>query len=306
MKQPTKYYFLAPPDILPDTTLQLGQLFTSLKHPHRRLASPSPIDPSKIQPVAPVSPWEWSYDLSSSTECNLSVTAGALAQQIGPDISASLSKGATIEFRAEKLETVTFEPDKAYLDECMATERVREFLKTRLRMRHLYIITGVKVAHDGVKREVFRKGRDFKLGVAGDGSGVGAPLAGQVGVGKVKAREVGETGSFAGARVVAIRIERVILKWRIMGSGGATGKTEPVVKGAVMENRAGGGDGEESGEEEEEHEEVAVLSGCSLDEEIVGADEKDFGGVPYRLDQCVEDDGSDGCFLVSLQGEGLN
>ncbi|KAK4198334.1 hypothetical protein QBC40DRAFT_284054 [Triangularia verruculosa] len=157
MQQPTKYYFLAPPDILPNTTLQLGQLFTSLKHPHHRLCSPPPIPPSQIQTIQSASPWEWSYDVSSSTSCDLSVTAGALAQLIplGPDLAVSMRRGARVEFTAERLETTRFDPDKDYLDKCMAMKEVQEVLK-RWKPSTLYMITGMKVAYDGTKKEVFK------------------------------------------------------------------------------------------------------------------------------------------------------
>jgi hypothetical protein len=302
----TKFYFLAPShDIAPDTRLKLGQIFTKLAQPEQRLVEPQTIANERIHPVIDEN-WSWTSD--NNTSRGLSISAAALAGLLpfGPGIGVTASRGLTTEYGAERLETQQLDADpaylRAYLDASMSANEVKRFLEHH-RVSALYMVTGLKIAHSGFIKKTSANSRELRAGVTADANGLDIPISGQAGGHSTTSQGNTESRSFSGSRVIALKIDRIVLTWGFLRSGEHTGETEPELRGAVMgKNRARSPDQDRVSSSTEEK----VLRGFEFSGVMVGESEEDFVDtdsgceIDYGTKACVDDDGKGGCVLVSM------
>ena len=142
-----KTYFIGPgPDYEPHRLVQLGQIISDPKLPHRRLNPP-------LEPVPHVyQPWKTDYGLEKKK--TLAGSAGVFAKAlailfggIGVDVAGNISNELLNRWEFERLETEFIEPDTAYVSSSVQVAAVRDALKDKkLLGKAVYMVTGVKIA----------------------------------------------------------------------------------------------------------------------------------------------------------------
>ncbi|KHN95674.1 uncharacterized protein MAM_06515 [Metarhizium album ARSEF 1941] len=226
---PLPNWSTAPP---PDGPLHLGHVLKSLKPgdftaPMNRKTRVD-IDAEDLQPVDAKSGFRMAR--KELLGGNFGIWA-QLASVFGVGVEGALTyeRGADDVLTVEKLETMTFIPTAAYVQQTLASPPVQLYLSMRERARSVYLITGLKVAR-GVSLESQRsstKGARLKLAFAHPG----LPVDGGPEVGAVRTREQGLSFGASSDFIIAARVDKITVDKK---SGGEA-KSELYFRGATME-----------------------------------------------------------------------
>ncbi|KAF1345550.1 hypothetical protein BDV97DRAFT_372740 [Delphinella strobiligena] len=178
---PKPTYILSPTQtIAPNTKIVLGSILADPLSPLTPLNKSDHLPIPAETPAATFTQRDVKANISDIRNQRYGIWTAFLASVLGVGADMAVDRGTGDEevYSCEALETVEFEPGAEYLARCMALRTVGAFVKrSRVRGRSVYMVTGVKIAKSSRGR---RTGGGFKVGV--DGSGVGVPVGGGVGV----------------------------------------------------------------------------------------------------------------------------
>lgn len=206
----SKTYFLAPTrDCPPSGPIALGSIITSPQSPELPLNAPLPIDRA-LMPISENRESNWKLALEKHKSGKVGVWSSFLqVLGAGADFNYDWDLKSINAFEFERLETHTFWPTKAYVEESVTAAPVQAFLKRKKFHNNVYMITAIKIAHgaSGAQAVLRKRGVHVHLGVDGTNSGIpiSAGPQGDVGWGEQS------NSSFEGASsfVFAFRLREV-------------------------------------------------------------------------------------------------
>lgn len=140
-------YFIAPNfDIYPppDGPVELGQIIPAPDDP-----TFEPINRRDQIPAPDVFPTSFKNGFSITSQRLLSGELGFWAQvaaSIGLNFSLGFGKSADQEIAVEKLETISFNPTRSYVERVLELPEVKQFVNTSGYKVPVYMVTGLKIA----------------------------------------------------------------------------------------------------------------------------------------------------------------
>jgi hypothetical protein len=244
-----KFYFLAPvKEIPPSGPIQLGSV---ISHP-RQVAEPLNDVPVPLQQTR-----EKVYlHNESSASVSLKGTAtssygifadflGGLGLGLSGTVGATHVRGEGEEWSFSSLTTSWFTPTNDYVRASMDDADVRSFVAAHrpwLGRKHLYMVTGIKVAHGAAVVASRARAHGLHLNVGFDLAALGAPVTTGPELGWERGLEVGESYGSSDPFVFAFRIRRI----KVSLAEGKEHNHRDFNKGALLERRDGGDETEES------------------------------------------------------------
>jgi hypothetical protein len=272
-----KTYFIVPGnDYAPDELIQLGQIISDLKLPHRRLSPP-------LQPLPKVySPWKKDYGAEKNK--TLSGSIGVFAQALAivdADVAGNISKEKLNSWEFERLDTEFIEPDEAYVNSSVQVKVVKDFLNNKtLRGKAVYMVTGLKIARgpSATRKQVDEIGGEGKIGLDATAT-TGVPVQGGPKLSLSRKREDSEWFSSSSDFVFAYRLQKISVSW----SGSMSSKE--VTGGDLL----GHGDDVSGSEDEDEVDGLGEIEWVQLDRRDLGSD---YVPVGFRT-VAVRDDADD-------------
>ena len=274
-----KTYFIVPgEDYAPNDLIQLGQIVSDLKLPHR------PLSPA-LQPLPQVR-HAWKTDHVEEQKRTLSGSTGVFSQALlilGGDVSGNFSTATSDRWVFDRLETEYIEPDEAYVNLNAQVPIVKEYLSKNGRLgKSVYMITGVKIARGAraVRKEADEIGGEAKVSLNA-ALALGAPV--EVGpklgasIRREGARGFGGSSDF----VFAYRLRKIFVRFssRIRSKEMTGGKLE-------------GHDfdvSDSSAEDEEDEEGSYEIESISLDSRDLGSDYLPVGYSGTRVRDEADD-----------------
>jgi hypothetical protein len=275
-------YFLMPNrDCPPNTVMKLGQIFTDLKAPLRRLAEPLEPLPTQIETYKE----NWQTSSNEKKRFSLGVYTQFLASILGiggdADIAFSRANGTVL--RTVRLDTIFIEPDEEYVERAVAYPPVREFFTKNPKVSTAYMVTGIKIARNAAMEAQSDRSVEFSGETGVDGTPAGVPV--QIGPKGSVTRAKEHVESFEGSSdfVFAYRI-RVVYLDRKTGNV----RSKDYVKGALYDDgpRKEIEDSRKLVEGSEEADEDFEVAGLSFED--FGIDEK---VEAFRSVDAEDDDG---------------
>ncbi|GJC82941.1 hypothetical protein ColLi_05779 [Colletotrichum liriopes] len=207
------FFFYAPTwDYPPAGPIQLGNVITSVKKPHRPLSSVPPPEDSNLLRIEKKSAQYTKEKLRSGRFSILTKFLSVLG--FGIDIGAEIENGYEEKFMFNTLETVHFIPTPTYLQTCIESDNVRRFLQTSRYRKPVYIITGVKIVNGAEANTLQSRNIGGTLAVEVDGallSGGAVPIGGGPGVEGRVGDKAGTSWDGSGDFVFAFRVSKVFV-----------------------------------------------------------------------------------------------
>jgi hypothetical protein len=181
----SKYYFRAPTfDIAPDSPIapKLGSIFSSLKRLTGPLNQydpvPIPFDSKNENAIE-----NFTNDIRKGATGQVGVTSNVLQGLMGSlDLIYGFKKDTKLVYHCEILDTQEFEPNKAYVTECIqASQQVQDFINEAfVGGKNVYMITGLKIATGFTIKESTDSQQGPKVKVGVDATAMGSPVGGGV------------------------------------------------------------------------------------------------------------------------------
>ncbi|KAI4121883.1 MAG: hypothetical protein LQ338_006112 [Usnochroma carphineum] len=278
-----KSYFLAPTrDCPPQGPIKLGNIITSPSKPEEPI-NPQPNTPT--QPVYETYQTNWTAEVSRRKQGKVGLwTMFLQILGIGADADVDTEKERSDAYKFDRVETHFFMPDKEYVQECMATPEVRDFI-TRKRFRtNVYMITGIKIAIGAsvVSHNMRRRGIHMQVGVDATSLGIPVSLGPVFESSSSSANDVGFEG--ASDFVFAFRLREIHYA-----------KKKGVSHRAYNKGALFGLEGSQENDEPSEREAVEEI-------ELLGIADEDAGAEKFDLDaENVVDDEGETCQCVVIR-----
>lgn len=173
-----KTYFLAPTrDCPPSGPIAIGSIITSPLSPEMPLNPPLPID-RNLMPMSKTHEANWKISLEKYKNGSVGVWSSFLqVLGAGADASFSWDISSTNAYQFERLETHTFWPTKAYVEDSVTAAPVQAFLARRRFHHNVYMITAIKVAFGARGAQVVLRKRGVHVHLGVDGTSSGIPIS---------------------------------------------------------------------------------------------------------------------------------
>ncbi|EWZ81465.1 hypothetical protein FOWG_14468 [Fusarium oxysporum f. sp. lycopersici MN25] len=207
------FYFYAPTwDYPPEGPIKLGNVISSVKKPHIPLIHSPPTEETGVFKTEKKKAQYTTEKLRSGKFSILTKFLSVLG--FGVDISAEVERINEGIFKFETLETTEFIPTSEYLQNCVESRDVREWLERSGSSKPFYIITGLKSVTGASATTLKSRTVGGNLSVEVDGtilSGGTVPIGGGPGI-EGKAGTSQGTKWEGGNFVFAFRVSKVRVK----------------------------------------------------------------------------------------------
>jgi hypothetical protein len=219
MNQAQPKTFMLLPDFMqkPDHRIHLGTLL--LLNGDTKL--PDPDDPLNEDTRVPIADDDvlrlteepWLYTRGRTYSGNLSLTAEIpVFTPVGGGFVLSRSKSEDLTIRCDKVETTRFAATKAYLARTLAAERFVQDYCQQTWSPSVYLVTGLKTAHNAVISNGRSRSYEGSLDPSVDTTSVGVPVKFGVSVGTESAEERNMDHSIKEPFIMAYQLTRLKLR----------------------------------------------------------------------------------------------
>ncbi|KAF2637818.1 hypothetical protein P280DRAFT_471986 [Massarina eburnea CBS 473.64] len=239
---PKPTYFLAPlRPTPPESSIRLGAVIPRPTLPDEPIYLPNlPASSNSPHDVTVFKEKNWSGSQVQTSTTSFGVWASflQLVVGIGGDGEGEIKKSVKKEWTCEEMTTKAFFPSKAWLEEVVRSEEVREYLVEGRWRDSIYMITGIMTAKSGpVFHEILReKGVHLSIGVEATVLG-GVPVSAGPKMGLSRSNAVEEESTRIGEYVFAYRVRKVEVRKKIWEAGDIdVKKSKTVTKGALFHN----------------------------------------------------------------------
>lgn len=139
--------------------LCLGHFVKDLKHLDHVINTSGPEPFPLSTPICRTGPIEFEWD--STTERGFDVSVGAeVPVAAAPGLNAKASLGLALKkslgtsWQIDQLETVTVNPSRSYINQCLAGEEIAEFLEDSKFRWSIFIVTGLKIVRGNSTQKI--------------------------------------------------------------------------------------------------------------------------------------------------------
>uniref|UniRef100_A0A8H7KCQ1 Uncharacterized protein n=1 Tax=Bionectria ochroleuca TaxID=29856 RepID=A0A8H7KCQ1_BIOOC len=217
MESQVAYFFYAPTwDFPPEGPIKLGNVLTSVEKPEQPLSTtPSPTEDEVFSSEKK----DVEHSIEKLREGKSSLFTKFLKFiGVGVDVTVSWEHSEKELYSFQKIETKQFVPTDEYIQRCIETPAVRQFLERSRYRKPVYVITGLKTVYGASAKSTVSRSRDKKASIGVDGTVLsgGSPAPGAK---AAKENKTEKNTSWEGSSsfVFAFRVSKVRVSKKTQG-----------------------------------------------------------------------------------------